>query len=168
MSIRVGINGFGRIGRLVLRAAWGFDPIDQETVSVCCYPRNTGFVEAVATRLQNAMAEMTAVTPYRVLFSAHGLPQKVVDKGDPYQWAVEQTAAAVIEKLDVADLDWRISYQSRVGPLEWIKPYTEDEITHAGKEGMSLIVVPIDRKQPRPARTRPYDASPRFHGLARP
>lgn len=117
--------------------------LDQETVSVCCYPRNTGFVEAVATRLQNAMAEMAAVTPYRVLFSAHGLPQKVVDKGDPYQWAVEQTAAAVIEKLDVADLDWRISYQSRVGPLEWIKPYTEDEIAHAGKEGTSLIVVPI-------------------------
>ena len=81
------------------------------------------------------MAAMAAVTPYRVLFSAHGLPQKVVDKGDPYQWAVEQTAAAVIEKLDVADLDWRISYQSRVGPLEWIKPYTEDEIAHAGKGG---------------------------------
>ena len=117
--------------------------LEQETVSVCCYPRDTGFVEAVATRLQNAMAEMGAETPYRVLFSAHGLPQKVVDKGDPYQWAVEQTAAAVIEKLDVADLDWRVSYQSRVGPLEWIKPYTEDEITHAGKKGTSLIVVPI-------------------------
>jgi len=117
--------------------------LNQETISACCYPSNVGFVDAVAARLKNALDKVDTKKPFRVLFSAHGLPQKVVDKGDPYQWAVEQTAAAVVEKLSAADLDWRVSYQSRVGPLEWIKPYTEDEIVAAGQEGTSLIVVPI-------------------------
>ena len=62
----------------------------------------------------------------RVLFSAHGLPEKVVAAGDPYQWQVEQSAAAIVEALVHSglagdELDWLVSYQSRVGPLEWIE-----------------------------------------------
>ena len=115
----------------------------QKTVAVCCYPTNLGFIDAIADRLQSVLDEATDRNTLRVLFSAHGLPQKVVDKGDPYQWAVEKTAASVIKKIVGSTLDWRVSYQSRVGPLSWIKPYTEDEITRAGEEGKSLIVVPI-------------------------
>ena len=79
----------------------------------------------------------------RVLFTAHGLPQKVVNRGDPYQLAVERTVGAVVNEIGIDGLDWVISYQSRVGPLEWIKPYTDDEIRRAGSEGKGLIVVPI-------------------------
>jgi ferrochelatase len=100
-------------------------------------------IDAISGRLQRALDDASDKKPFRILFSAHGLPQKVVDRGDPYQWAVEQTAAAVIKKIAGEKLDWRVSYQSRVGPLSWIKPYTEDEIMRAGEEGTSLIVVPI-------------------------
>lgn len=113
------------------------------TKAVCCYPRETGFIAAAARRLSTALADLASEESPRVLFSAHGLPKKIVDRGDPYQWAIEQTASAIVDRLGNSDLDWRVSYQSRVGPLEWIKPYTEDEIRDAGSAGKPLIIVPI-------------------------
>ena len=113
------------------------------TRGICCYPTDLGFTSAVVDRLKIALAEAKNNSDIRILFSAHGLPKKIVDRGDPYKEAVERTAAAVIDQLDATGLEWRVSYQSRVGPLEWIKPYTEDEIRLAGDEGKGLIVVPI-------------------------
>ncbi len=123
------------------------------TRSLCCYPTQPGFVAEVAGLLRAALAEAPteAGDGPRVLFSAHGLPRKFIDGGDPYQWQVEQTAAALAAEVTTAvaaapgaaALDWRVCYQSRVGPLEWIGPSTEAEIARAGAEGRSLIVVPI-------------------------
>ena len=84
--------------------------------------------------------------PARILFSAHGLPEKVIIAGDPYQRQVEATAAAVVEKLgDILGegVDWKISYQSRVGPLKWIGPSTDDEVKAAAEAGLALVVTPI-------------------------
>ncbi len=114
-----------------------------ETVALCCYPRAEGFVQAVAEELRQVLNADSGETLPRVLFSAHGLPQKIVAAGDPYQWQVEQTAAAVVERLAIPELDWLVCYQSRVGPLAWIGPSTDDEIERAGAEGKSLAVVPI-------------------------
>ena len=112
------------------------------TRSLCCYPTQPGFIAEVAELLRAALAE--AEDGPRVLFSAHGLPKKIVARGDPYQWQIEQTAAAVAAAVgEGAVLDWRVCYQSRVGPLEWIGPSTEAEIARAGTEGKALIVVPI-------------------------
>ena len=117
------------------------------TRSLCCYPTEPGFIAAVAGLLRSALAEAEAGDDPRVLFSAHGLPRKFIDGGDPYQWQVERTAAAVATAVagaaGAADFDWRVCYQSRVGPLEWIGPSTDEEIARAGAEGRSLIVVPI-------------------------
>ena len=110
---------------------------------ICCYPESDGFVGAITDKLKLELKSVSDIGAMRVLFSAHGLPQKVIDRGDPYQWSVERTSAAVVDALGVDGLDWVVSYQSRVGPLEWIKPYTEDEIRRAGSEGKALIVVPI-------------------------
>ena len=118
--------------------------LDTPTRSVCCYPTDSGWVDAQADLLKDALAS-NAGGALRVLFSAHGLPKKVVDGGDPYQWQVEQTAAAVVEKLrsDGVEFDWTVCYQSRVGPLEWIGPATEDELERAAKDGVGVVVVPI-------------------------
>ena len=80
---------------------------------------------------------------YRLLLSAHGLPKRTIAKGDPYQWQVEQTAAALVDRLGIKELDWRVCYQSRVGPLEWIGPATDAEIRRAGAEGKGVVVAPI-------------------------
>ncbi len=113
------------------------------TRSLCCYPTQPGFIAEIAGLLRAALAEMEAGASPRVLFSAHGLPKKFIDRGDPYQWQIEQTAAAVVAALGEAALDWQICYQSRVGPLEWIGPSTDTEIARAGAEGKPVIAVPI-------------------------
>ena len=106
-----------------------------------------GFVAATAETARDGLRRLAAgsaggATP-RVLFSAHGLPEKVVARGDPYRFQVERTAAAVVAALEGENFDWTVCYQSRVGPLAWIRPYTEDEIRRAGGEGVPLVVVPI-------------------------
>ena len=78
-----------------------------------------------------------------MLFSAHGLPEKIIKAGDPYQWQCEQTAAALVSALAIPDLDWVNCYQSRVGPLRWIGPSTEAEIGRAGHDKVPVVVVPI-------------------------
>ena len=114
--------------------------------AVCCYPTAPGLIEAQADLVAKGIEAAKPSGKPRVLFSAHGLPKKVIAGGDPYQWQVEQTSAAVAAKLaerGMADLDWVVCYQSRVGPLEWIGPSTEDEIKRGGADGVPLVVVPI-------------------------
>jgi protoporphyrin/coproporphyrin ferrochelatase len=110
---------------------------------LCCYPTLSGFVDAIANAVRAGLRAVGDERKPRVLFSAHGLPRKVVDAGDPYQVQVEQTAAAVVDALKGEDFDWTICYQSRVGPLEWIQPYTEDEVRRAGHDYVPLVVVPV-------------------------
>lgn len=111
------------------------------TVEVCCYPKLDGFIEALAALVRETLVKAKPDLAYRLLLSAHGLPKRVIARGDPYQWQVEQTAAALVRKLGIDD--WAICYQSRVGPLEWIGPATDAEIRRAGAEGKALVVIPI-------------------------
>lgn len=111
--------------------------------AVCCYPYQPGFVAAIAALVTDGLARLPAALPCRVLFSAHGLPEKIIAKGDPYQWQVERTAAAVVARLARPELNWAICYQSRVGPLAWIGPSIEDELARAAGDGHAVIVVPI-------------------------
>lgn len=107
------------------------------------YPIEPGFIAAMAALIRPAYEKAAAAGRPRLLFTAHGLPQRVVDRGDPYQKQVEATAQAVVARLAIAGLDWQLSYQSRVGPLEWLRPYTEDELLRAGRDRVPLVVAPI-------------------------
>lgn len=119
--------------------------LEAPTRALCCYPTAPGLIEAVAGLVQQGLSEVARVGDAnpRVLFSAHGLPKRVVARGDPYQWQVERTAAAVVERLGLPELDWVVCYQSRVGPLEWIGPATDEEVLRAGADGVSVVVVPV-------------------------
>lgn len=112
------------------------------TRAVCCWPAGEAFLAAHARLIEQAWEAAGRPGPARLLFSAHGLPEKVIKAGDPYQAQVEATAAGVAARLS-GQWDWRISYQSRVGPMKWIGPNTEDEIRAAAKAGLALVVVPI-------------------------
>jgi ferrochelatase len=110
---------------------------------VCCYPFEDGFIAALCRLLEEAFGRAKPNHSYRVLFSAHGLPKRVVQRGDPYQWQVERTVQAVLDRWRGPPLDHVICYQSRVGPLEWIGPSTDDEVRRGGADGKALIVVPV-------------------------
>jgi ferrochelatase len=116
--------------------------LTQPTARICCYPGDDGFIAAQASLISGAMAKRRQGVDYRLLLSAHGLPKRIVAAGDPYQWQVEKTAAAIVERLGT-EVDWTVCYQSRVGPLEWIGPSTDAEIRSAGAAGKGLIVAPV-------------------------
>jgi protoporphyrin/coproporphyrin ferrochelatase len=116
--------------------------LDRPTSIACCYPTEPGFVEALAGLIRQGYERASRHGRPRILFSAHGLPKKVVDKGDPYQWQCERTNAALAAATGIADLDWVGCYQSRVGPLEWIGPSTDQEIDRAGRDKVPVVVVP--------------------------
>ncbi|HKU64302.1 MAG TPA: ferrochelatase [Rhizomicrobium sp.] len=113
------------------------------TSLVCCYPYDLSFVTSAAARINEAAGGLKPATGYRLLLSAHGLPKRTIAKGDPYQWQVEQSAAAVVKALNRPEWETVVCYQSRVGPLEWIGPATDAEIRRAGRDGKGVIVAPI-------------------------
>jgi ferrochelatase len=117
--------------------------ITAPTTRICCYPWEQGFIAAQAKHITAAFAKKRPAVDYRLLLSAHGLPKRIVSKGDPYRWQVEKTAAAIVDRLGIDGLDWQVCYQSRVGPLEWIGPSTDSEIRRAGHDGKGLVVAPI-------------------------
>jgi ferrochelatase len=122
------------------RAARG---LDVPTSRICCYPRQKGFIEAMAGLVRETMTRAKPAIGYRLLLSAHGLPERTIARGDPYQWQIEQSACAIVDALGIKGLDWRVCYQSRVGPLKWIGPATDAEIRRAGADGKGVIVAPI-------------------------
>jgi protoporphyrin/coproporphyrin ferrochelatase len=118
--------------------------LNRSTRIICCYPAESGFVDTVAELIRPELATASGhgKAP-RLLLTAHGLPKRIVQAGDPYPGQVEMTARAVVAKLAQPGLDWQVCYQSRVGPLEWIGPATDAEIRRAGSEGVPLVVAPI-------------------------
>ncbi len=78
-----------------------------------------------------------------VVFSAHGLPRRYVEQGDPYSERVELAAQSVMQQLQT-ETSWHLGYQSRVGPVEWLGPYVDETLAELGEQGVkSVIVVPL-------------------------
>jgi ferrochelatase len=117
--------------------------LNTASTTVCCFPTDEGFVAALAELIHRTFTRRMPDVDYRLLLSAHGLPKRTIAKGDPYRWQVERTAVAIVDRLGMKALDWRVCFQSRVGPLKWIGPSTDAEIRAAGAEGKGVVVAPI-------------------------
>ena len=111
-----------------------------KTSTICCYPTDENFIKAHSNEI---LKKIEGLKNFKLIFSAHGLPEKNIKKGDPYQWQVEQSVDKIVKSLNIKDLNWILSYQSRVGPLKWIGPSTEDIIVENSKLGKHIILVPI-------------------------
>ncbi|MDA9604826.1 ferrochelatase [Candidatus Pelagibacter sp.] len=111
-----------------------------KTSTICCYPTDQNFINAHTKEIEK---KIKGLKNFKLIFSAHGLPEKNIKKGDPYQWQVEQSVKKIIENLNDENLDWILSYQSRVGPLKWIGPSTETTIIENSKIGKHIVLVPI-------------------------
>ena len=108
---------------------------------ICCWYANAGLIEAHAALIEKTWRE-AGQPKVRLLFSAHGLPERISDSGDPYRWQIEQTCSAVAERLG-SSWDWSLCFQSRVGPLKWIGPSTPDAIAAAAKDGVGVLIDPV-------------------------
>ena len=102
------------------------------------------YQQAIAETLERERAAFPDPDPARIelLLSAHGLPRRVIERGDPYERQVEATAAGVRARLGWPRVT--LCYQSRVGPLEWLRPYTDEVIRAKARAGArQMLVYPI-------------------------
>ena len=113
-----------------------------ETKIICCYPTEKDFILSYVNLIKKKI-DLKKLNEITLIFSAHGLPENKIKQGDPYQWQVEQSVKELVKKLSIVNLNYILSYQSRVGPLKWIGPSTETVIKEEAKKQKILIIVPV-------------------------
>ena len=120
-----------------------------ETACVESWYNNTYYIDALVDVIGKGLGSFFPSSPagnssfndVLVLFSAHSLPQKIIAQGDPY---VDQTMGTIQEITKRLNIKWRLSYQSKSGPVKWLAPSTEDKIQELAKEGVkNILMVPI-------------------------
>lgn len=118
----------------------------QHTVIPSWYNRN-GYVQSMATLIEKELAKFEKPEEVHIFFSAHGVPVAYVEEaGDPYKAEMEECVQLIMSAVKSRGISCAhtLAYQSRVGPVEWLKPYTDDTIRDLGKSGVkSLLAVPV-------------------------
>lgn len=110
-----------------------------QVLSVDAYPSMDGFITAMAELIQDRLQKLERP---ELVFCAHGLPERAAKK-DVYPEHVRQTAEALADRLPER-IQWTLAFQSRLGPVRWMKPYLDEVVRDLGKRGIrELIVVPI-------------------------
>ena len=112
------------------------------------YYNDPGYISAMAELIAREIQACPQADQAHVFFSAHGVPKSYVEEaGDPYQQEIEGCAQLIMDKLQEQlghANPFTLAYQSRVGPVEWLKPYTDDALHELGEAGVKdLVVVPI-------------------------
>ncbi len=109
------------------------------------YPDDPLYLDAMTDTVRRALDGFPADVREQVvlLFSAHGLPQKFIDRGDPYIEETGKTRRGILERLNVPNRHV-LGYQSRTGPVKWIGPGTEEKLEELGREGVRhVLLIPL-------------------------
>lgn len=125
---------FDRVAAQLQRTRWL-----PEFRFITAYHDEALYIEALATRLEQHW--QTHGRGERLLFSFHGIPRRYLDNGDPYHCQCHKTARLVTERLGLADDDWALSFQSRVGREEWLRPYTDETLAAWGQARLKTVDV---------------------------
>ncbi len=130
----------------VLEEMWAQDPQLKklEYTIIPSWYNHQGYLQAMANLIATELDKHPQSEQVHIFFSAHGVPQSYVDEaGDPYQQEIEECTKLIMETLNRSN-DYTLAYQSRVGPVEWLQPYTEDALKELGTKGIKdILVVPI-------------------------
>jgi ferrochelatase len=110
-----------------------------ETRFINQYHDNDGYVAALAASIREYWQREGRGT--HLLFSFHGVPQYTLDKGDPYHCQCHKTARLVAKALELGQDEWTLSFQSRVGREEWLRPYTDETVVQMGQQGVDRLDV---------------------------
>ncbi len=117
---------------------------------ICCYPEDQNFAQSHSSLIKQAIEQSSLkLDKVRILFSAHGLPQSIINDGDPYAFQIVKSVKAITQNLEEslqikhAQLDYVICYQSKVGRMEWTKPSLDFELRKAALDNKEVVIVPI-------------------------
>ena len=115
-------------------------------LSVTKIPRfydHPGYIGALVEQIEKAAEAFSSRDGIHLIFSAHGVPQKVIDRGDPYEAQIKATVQAVVNRLG-SKYPHHLAYQSRVTPEKWLGPLTEEKIVELADQGVKrMLIVPI-------------------------
>jgi ferrochelatase len=130
----------------LLEKLWQEDPTLNriEYTVIPSWYQQPGYLQAMAQLIAQELDQFPNPDSVHIFFSAHGVPVSyVTEAGDPYQQEIEDCTALIMQTLNRPNAH-TLAYQSRVGPVEWLKPYTEDALQELGAQGVEdLLVVPI-------------------------
>lgn len=130
---------FEEVGDALNRLHW-FPEVHQ----IVNWPDHPFYIELLQATLDEALADANSEQnggDVHVIFSAHSLPLKIVERGDPYPEDVQKTVQALTRNLKQP---WSVAFQSRNGKLPWLQPYLEEELKRLGNEGVKkVVIVPI-------------------------
>ena len=130
----------------LLERLWLEDPALQRIVytAIPSWYDRPGYTEAMADLIAQELDKLEIPDQAHIFFSAHGVPVSYVEEaGDPYQREIEHCTELIMKSLNRPN-PHTLAYQSRVGPVEWLQPYTEDAIEQLAQQGVKdLVVVPI-------------------------
>jgi ferrochelatase len=101
------------------------------------YHDSPDYIDALTESITEHWQQTTRAE--KLLFSFHGIPQAYFDAGDPYYCECHKTARLVAEKLDLDEKEWMLTFQSRFGPKEWLKPYTDITLEELAKSGIKNV-----------------------------
>jgi len=117
--------------------------LDAVLLEIKHYYENESYNEALISRIAEKMGN-AGCRDYDLIFSAHGLPQKIVDAGDPYRRQIERHVEILKQKLAEHSMEFKdvhLAYQSKVGPMKWLEPSLEE--TLETMKGRKVIVYPL-------------------------
>ncbi|MDM9384128.1 ferrochelatase [Chlorogloeopsis sp. ULAP01] len=130
----------------LLEIIWQQDPRLQriEYTVIPSWYKQPGYLQAMAALIAQELDQLPNADEAHIFFSAHGVPKSYVEEaGDPYQQEIEECTYLIMQTLNRPNAH-TLAYQSRVGPVEWLQPYTEDAIPELAEKGVKdLVVVPI-------------------------
>ncbi len=118
---------------------------------VCCYPDQLDFIKSHSLLIKQTVMKFYegSLDKFRFIFSAHGLPQKLIDAGDPYVFQIEETTNKIVKNMaaifEIAEeeIDFKVCYQSKVGPLKWTSPSLEYEIKKVALDKKVPVIIPV-------------------------
>ena len=107
------------------------------------WPDQPTYVESFANAISRELRNFADPSKVHILFSAHSIPERYVREGDPYLEQTKKTVELVMDRIERRN-PYQLSFQSKIGPVKWLEPFTSDVITALGKQGVrDVLVVPI-------------------------
>jgi len=133
-------SGFAALRRLIGERP-AFKSVDIQWVR--SWPDQPTYIQSFAQAIERELRKFSKPAKAHILFSAHSIPERYVKEGDPYLEQTKQTVELVMDQLG-RENPYRLSFQSKIGPVKWLEPFTSDLITELGKQGIEdVLVVPI-------------------------
>jgi len=129
--------------RLLIKPVW--QSLNFQVTHIDRYAGDPAYLDAMAATMRSTWNAIPAERrPHTViLFSAHGLPQKFIDQGDPYVKDIETTRHGLLDRLGLPNRQL-LAYQSRTGPVKWLGPGTDETLRELGREGVrDVLVMPL-------------------------